>query len=130
MFKIVFEIESDSKRIIEKFSEALNGFKENKSLENIEATTSKIKKEKETIKDIESQVLEETKLDNDIPVATTPTYSSEDLTKMCIMASDLGLGVKVKELIRNKFEVMKVSEIPENKREEFATDLRELGVRI
>lgn len=66
----------------------------------------------------------------EVPKATTPTYTNEQLVEFCSQASQLGLGSKVKEIIRDGFGVHKVSDLPDEKREDFVNKLRELGVRI
>ncbi len=65
----------------------------------------------------------------DVPKATIPTYTDEQLRTVCAEASKLGIGPKVKDLINNTFGVKSVYEIPNDKREEFVNKLRELGVR-
>lgn len=72
----------------------------------------------------------ETPAATEVPKATTPSYSNEQLTEFCSQASQLGLGSKVKDLIRNEFGVQKVSDLAEGTREDFVNKLRELGVRI
>lgn len=65
----------------------------------------------------------------EVPKATLPTYTDEQLRTVCAEASKLGIGPKVKDLINNTFGVKSVYEIPNDKREEFVNKLRELGVR-
>ena len=65
----------------------------------------------------------------EVPKATIPTYTDEQLRTVCAEASKLGIGPKVKDLINNTFGVKSVYEIPNDKREEFVNKLRELGVR-
>ena len=65
----------------------------------------------------------------DVPKATIPTYTDEQLRTVCAEASKLGIGPKVKDIINNTFGVKSVYEIPNDKREEFVNKLRELGVR-
>ena len=65
----------------------------------------------------------------EVPKATVPTYTDEQLRTVCAEASKLGIGPKVKDLINDTFGVKSVYEIPNDKREEFVNKLRELGVR-
>lgn len=65
----------------------------------------------------------------EVPKATIPTYTDEQLRTVCAEASKLGIGPKVKDIINNTFGVKSVYEIPNYKREEFVNKLRELGVR-
>ncbi len=62
--------------------------------------------------------------------SSTPSYSDEALKKACADASQLGLGTQIKDLIRNKYGVIKVTELPDNTRNRFIEDLRALGVRV
>ncbi len=96
----------------------------------------------ETPTETETSTVEETKVEHEpgatdvlpvsdgVPKATTPAYTNEQLVEFCSQASQLGLGSKVKDLIRNEFGVQKVSDLAENIREDFVNKLRGLGVRI
>lgn len=148
--KIVFEIEEKSRSVINKFSEVLEKIadknstvdyilKNAKESANCEIVTRIINNEMSEPRDFEKEYEEqEEKIKEasvietpvEVPKAATPTYTNEQLTEFCSQASQLGLGSKVKDVIRNEFNVLKVSDLPNEKREDFVNKLRGLGVRI
>ena len=66
----------------------------------------------------------------EMPQAATPSFTLDQLRAGGVEASNLGKGSSVKDLLNNKYEVEKLNDLPAEKYNEFAEDLRSLGVRI
>lgn len=145
--KIVFEIEKESRKTIDKFSEVIGNLGEidkviqkvvkskeesNKveSGKDVQVESTQVKDEIENSENIETYETVELPNEETVPKTVTPAYTNEQLVEFCSQASQLGLGSKVKEIIRNGFGVQKVSDLASNVREDFVNKLRELGVRV
>lgn len=143
-FKVIIVMEEKTRECIERLTGVLeNGIKldSNVSVPQIkeESITQSISNPISDIKnwttgDVKEETPQTTPTPNvvpvpDVPKATIPTYTDEQLRTVCAEASKLGIGPKVKDIINNTFGVKSVYEIPNYKREEFVNKLRELGVR-
>ena len=152
--KVLFEIEKESRKVIENFSKALAGL-ENNLVQNIAASVAgKIKesekvetetktgdwqtndvkvepdkKEEAPVKNVETPKEEEPKK-AETPSEGTQGWSYEQLKAGCHEASTMNLGSKVAELIKGKYNLSKLTELDPKLYDAFANDLRELGVRI
>nr|DAS75958.1 MAG TPA: hypothetical protein [Bacteriophage sp.] len=152
--KVLFEIEKESRKVIENFSKALAGL-ENNPVQNIAVSVAgKIKepekveteiktgdwqtndvkvepekKEETPVKNVETPKEEEPKKAED-PATETQGWSYDQLKAGCHEASTMNLGSKVAELIKGKYNLSKLTELDPKLYDAFANDLRELGVRI
>lgn len=156
--KVLFEIEKESRKVIENFSKALTGL-ENNPVQNIAASvTGKIKESEKVETEIktgdwqtndikvEPEKKEETPVKNvetpketpkeeepkkaEAPATETQGWSYDQLKAGCHEASTMNLGSKVAELIKGKYNLSKLTELDPKLYDAFANDLRELGVRI
>lgn len=154
--KVLFEIEKESRKVIENFSKALTGL-ENNPVQNMAASVAgKIKEpEKVEIKTgdwqtndvkVEPEKKEETPVKNietpketpkeeepkkaEAPTAETQGWSYDQLKAGCHEASTMNLGSEVAKLIKGKYNLSKLTELDPKLYDAFANDLRELGVRI
>ncbi|MBF4806453.1 MAG: hypothetical protein HXM47_07665 [Pseudoleptotrichia goodfellowii] len=148
--KLVIEMEEKTRACIEKLTEALTT---GESVINIsspqivekttevvkKATKSKAKSKVEepvwTPQDtaITDEVQEEkpqAPVEAPTPQAATPSFTLDQLRAGGVEASNLGKGSSVKDLLNNKYKVEKLNDLPAEKYNEFAEDLRSLGVRI
>ena len=153
--KVLFEIEKESRKVIENFSKALTGL-ENNPVQNIAASVSgKIKesekvetetktgdwqtndvkvepekKEETPVKNVETPKEEEPKKAEAPAKEETQGWSYDQLKAGCHEASTMNLGSKVAELIKGKYNLSKLTELDPKLYDAFANDLRDLGVRI
>ena len=156
--KVLFEIEKESRKVIENFSKALTGLENNpvqniavsvagkvKETEKVETETKtgdwqtndvKVepeKKEESPVKNVETPKetpKEEEPKKAEAPTAETQGWSYDQLKAGCHEASTMNLGSKVAELIKGKYNLSKLTELDPKLYDAFANDLRELGVRI
>ena len=150
--KIMFEIEKNSRETLDKLSGALEKISKrdlipDAILKHINGGVINPKNHEEMYveqakKEVPASVVETSTVEHEpgatdmlpvsdeVPKATTPTYTDEQLAAACVEASRLGLGSQVRELIRGTYKVSKVSEIPDGLRDGFIGDLRGVGVRI
>lgn len=152
--KVLFEIEKESRKVIENFSKALTGL-ENNPVQNIAASVAgKIKepekveteiktgdwqtndvkvepekKEESPVKNVETPKEEEPKK-AETPSTETQGWSYDQLKAGCHEASTMNLGSEVAKLIKGKYNLSKLTELDPKLYDAFANDLRELGVRI
>lgn len=153
--KVLFEIEKESRKVIENFSKALTGL-ENNPVQNIAVSvagkvkeTEKVeteiktgdwqtndvkvepeKKEETPVKNVETPKEEEPKKTETPAKEETQGWSYDQLKAGCHEASTMNLGSKVAELIKGKYKLSKLTELDPKLYDAFANDLRELGVRI
>ena len=156
--KVLFEIEKESRKVIENFSKALTGL-ENNPVHNIAVSVAEKVKETEKVETetktgdwqtndvkVEPEKTEETPVKNvetpketpkeeepkkaETPATETQGWSYEQLKAGCHEASTMNLGSKVAELIKGKYKLSKLTELDPKLYDAFANDLRELGVRI
>nr|DAS26744.1 MAG TPA: hypothetical protein [Caudoviricetes sp.] len=156
--KVLFEIEKESRKVIENFSKALTGL-ENNPVQNIAVSVAEKVKETEKVETetktgdwqtndvkVEPEKTEETPVKNvetpketpkeeepkkaETPATETQGWSYEQLKAGCHEASTMNLGSKVAELIKGKYKLSKLTELDPKLYDAFANDLRELGVRI
>lgn len=148
--KVLFEIEKESRKVIENFSKALAGL-ENNPVQNIAVSVAgKIKEpEKVEIKTgdwqtndvkVEPEKKEETPQEEvqqekvskkaETPATETQGWSYDQLKAGCHEASTMNLGSEVAKLIKGKYNLSKLTELDPKLYDAFANDLRELGVRI
>lgn len=156
--KVLFEIEKESRKVIENFSKALTGL-ENNPVQNIAVSVAEKVKETEKVETetktgdwqtndvkVEPEKTEETPVKNvetpketpkeeepkkaETPATETQGWSYEQLKAGCHEASTMNLGSKVAELIKGKYNLSKLTELDPKLYDAFANDLRELGVRI
>lgn len=153
--KVLFEIEKESRKVIENFSKALAGL-ENNPVQNIAVSVAgKIKepekveteiktgdwqtndvkvepekKEETPVKNVETPKEEEPEKTEAPAKEETQGWSYDQLKAGCHEASTMNLGSKVAELIKGKYKLSKLTELDPKLYDAFANDLRELGVRI
>jgi hypothetical protein len=135
--KVLFEIEKESRKVIENFSKALTGL-ENNPVQNIAASvagkakeTQKVETETKTEETPQEEVQQEkVSKEAETPTAETQGWSYDQLKAGCHEASTMNLGSKVAELIKGKYKLSKLTELDPKLYDAFANDLRELGVRI
>ena len=152
--KVLFEIEKESRKVIENFSKALTGL-ENNSVQNIVVSvaekvketkkvetetktgdwqTNDVKVEPEKKEEIPAKKEETPKEEEpkkaEAPATETQGWSYDQLKAGCHEASTMDLGSKVAELIKGKYNLSKLTELDPKLYDAFANDLRELGVRI
>ena len=152
--KVLFEIEKESRKVIENFSKALTGLENNpvqniavsvagkvKETEKVETEiktgdwqTNDIKVEPEKKEEIpakkEETPKEKVSKEVETPSEGTQGWSYDQLKAGCHEASTMNLGSKVAELIKGKYNLSKLTELDPKLYDAFANDLRELGVRI
>ena len=154
--KVLFEIEKESRKVIENFSKALAGL-ENNPVQNIAASVAEKvknpekaetetetktgdwqtndvkaepeKKEETPVKNVETPKAEEPKK-AEAPATETQGWSYDQLKAGCHEASTMNLGSEVAKLIKGKYNLSKLTELDPKLYDAFANDLRELGVRI
>lgn len=146
--KVLFEIEKESRKVIENFSKALTGLENNpvqniavsvagkvKETEKVETETktgdwqtNDVKAEPEKTEETPQEVPNEEKTET--PAEGTQGWSYDQLKAGCHEASTMNLGSKVAELIKGKYNLSKLTELDPKLYDAFANDLRELGVRI
>lgn len=154
--KVLFEIEKESRKVIENFSKALAGL-ENNPVQNIAASVAEKvknpekaetetetktgdwqtndvkvepeKKEETPVKNVETPKEEEPKK-AESPATETQGWSYDQLKAGCHEASTMNLGSEVAKLIKGKYNLSKLTELDPKLYDAFANDLRELGVRI
>lgn len=152
--KVLFEIEKESRKVIENFSKALTGL-ENNSVQNIAVSvaekvketkkvetetktgdwqTNDVKVEPEKKEEIPAKKEETPKEEEpkkaEAPATETQGWSYDQLKAGCHEASTMNLGSKVAKLIKGKYNLSKLTELDPKLYDAFANDLRELGVRI
>lgn len=158
--KVLFEIEKESRKVIENFSKALTGL-ENNPVQNIAVSVAGKVKETEKVETeteiktgdwqtndvkIEPEKKEETPVKNvetpketpkeeepkkaEAPATETQGWSYDQLKAGCHEASTMNLGSEVAKLIKGKYNLSKLTELDPKLYDAFANDLRELGVRI
>ena len=150
--KVLFEIEKESRKVIENFSKALTGL-ENNPVQNIAASVAGKIKESEKVEtetktgdwqtnDVkaEPEKTEETPQEEtpkeeepkkaEAPATETQGWSYDQLKAGCHEASTMNLGSEVAKLIKWKYNLSKLTELDPKLYDAFANDLRELGVRI
>jgi hypothetical protein len=152
--KVLFEIEKESRKVIENFSKALTGLENNpvqsiavsvagkvKETEKVETETktgdwqtNDVKVEPEKKEEIPAKKEETPKEEEpkkaEAPATETQGWSYDQLKAGCREASTMNLGSKVAELIKGKYKLSKLTELDPKLYDAFANDLRELGVRI
>jgi hypothetical protein len=152
--KVLFEIEKESRKVIENFSKALTGLENNpvqniavsvagkvKETEKVETETktgdwqtNDVKVEPEKKEEIPAKKEETPKEEEpkkaEAPATETQGWSYDQLKAGCHEASTMNLGSKVAELIKGKYNLSKLTELDPKLYDAFANDLRELGVRI
>lgn len=147
--KVLFEIEKESRKVIENFSKALTGLSSNVPVQNIVTSvaekvkepkkveteakigdwqTNDVKTKPEKKEEIPQEVPKEEKAET--PAEETQGWSYDQLKAGCHEASTMNLGSKVAELIKWKYNLSKLTELDPKLYDAFANDLRELGVRI
>ena len=148
--KVLFEIEKESRKVIENFSKALAGL-ENNPVQNIAVSvagkvkepekaetktgdwqTNDVKVEPEKTEETPQEEVQQEKVSKEAetPTAETQGWSYDQLKAGCHEASTMNLGSKVAELIKGKYKLSKLTELDPKLYDAFANDLRELGVRI
>ena len=150
--KVLFEIEKESRKVIENFSKALAGL-ENNPVQNIAASvaekvknpekvetetktgdwqTNDVKAEPEKTEETPQEEVQQEKVSKEVetPAEGTQGWSYDQLKAGCHEASTMNLGSKVAELIKGKYNLSKLTELDPKLYDAFANDLRELGVRI
>lgn len=152
--KVLFEIEKESRKVIENFSKALTGL-ENNPVQNIAASVAgkaketqkvetetktgdwqtndvKVEPEKTPQEEVQQEKVQQEKVSKEAetPTAETQGWSYDQLKAGCHEASTMNLGSKVAELIKGKYKLSKLTELDPKLYDAFANDLRELGVRI
>ena len=152
--KVLFEIEKESRKVIENFSKALTGL-ENNSVQNIAVSvaekvketkkvetetktgdwqTNDVKVEPEKKEEIPAKKEETPKEEEpkkaEAPATETQGWSYDQLKAGCHEASTMNLGSEVAKLIKGKYNLSKLTELDPKLYDAFANDLRELGVRI
>lgn len=152
--KVLFEIEKESRKVIENFSKALAGL-ENNPVQNIAVSVAGKIKEPEKVETeiktgdwqtndvkVEPEKKEETPVKNvetpkeeepkkaETPSTETQGWSYDQLKAGCHEASTMNLGSEVAKLIKGKYNLSKLTELDPKLYDAFANDLRELGVRI
>lgn len=150
--KVLFEIEKESRKVIENFSKALAGL-ENNPVQNIAASvagkikepekveiktgdwqTNDVKVEPEKKEEIPAKKEETPKEEEpkkaEAPATETQGWSYDQLKAGCHEASTMNLGSEVAKLIKGKYNLSKLTELDPKLYDAFANDLRELGVRI
>ena len=154
--KVLFEIEEESKKVIENFSKALSVLGSTAPVQNVVSSVSeKVKKpekaetetktgdwqtndvktkpeKKEEIPAKKEETPQEVPKEGktETPATETQGWSYEQLKAGCHEASTMNLGSKVAELIKGKYNLSKLTELDPKLYDAFANDLRELGVRI
>lgn len=152
--KVLFEIEKESRKVIENFSKALTGLENNpvqniavsvagkvKETEKVETEiktgdwqTNDIKVEPEKKEEIPAKKEETPKEEEpkkaEAPATETQGWSYDQLKAGCHEASTMNLGSEVAKLIKGKYNLSKLTELDPKLYDAFANDLRELGVRI
>ena len=150
--KVLFEIEKESRKVIENFSKALTGLENNlvqniavsvagkaKETEKVETETktgdwqtNDVKAEPEKTEETPQEEVQQEKVSKEAetPTAETQGWSYDQLKAGCHEASTMNLGSKVAELIKGKYKLSKLTELDPKLYDAFANDLRELGVRI
>ena len=150
--KVLFEIEKESRKVIENFSKALAGL-ENNPVQNIAVSvagkaketqkvetetktgdwqTNNVKAEPEKTEETPQEEVQQEKVSKEVetPAEGTQGWSYDQLKAGCHEASTMNLGSKVAELIKGKYNLSKLTELDPKLYDAFANDLRELGVRI
>lgn len=152
--KVLFEIEKESRKVIENFSKALTGLEKNpvqniavsvagkvKETEKVETETktgdwqtNDVKVEPEKKEEIPAKKEETPKEEEpkkaEAPATETQGWSYDQLKAGCHEASTMNLGSEVAKLIKGKYNLSKLTELDPKLYDAFANDLRELGVRI
>ena len=150
--KVLFEIEKESRKVIENFSKALAGLGNNpvqsiavsvagkiKEPEKVETEikigdwqTNDVKAEPEKTEETPQEEVQQEKVSKEVetPSEGTQGWSYDQLKAGCHEASTMNLGSKVAELIKGKYNLSKLTELDPKLYDAFANDLRELGVRI
>lgn len=64
-----------------------------------------------------------------VPVASTPSYTFDDLARAAAQLMDAGKRQQLLDLL-NKFEIQSMQQLPKEGYGEFATALRQIGARI
>lgn len=150
--KVLFEIEKESRKVIENFSKALTGLENNpvqsiavsvagkaKETEKVETETktgdwqtNDVKAEPEKTEETPQEEVQQEKVSKEVetPSGGTQGWSYDQLKAGCHEASTMNLGSKVAELIKGKYNLSKLTELDPKLYDAFANDLRELGVRI
>lgn len=151
--KVLFEIEEESKKVIENFSKALTGLSSTAPVQNIVSSVSEkvkkpekveietktgdwqtndVKAEPEKTEETPQEEVQQEKVSKEAetPTAETQGWSYDQLKAGCHEASTMNLGSKVAELIKGKYKLSKLTELDPKLYDAFANDLRELGVRI
>ena len=154
--KVLFEIEKESRKVIENFSKALAGL-ENNPVQNIAASVAEKvknpekaetetetktgdwqtndvkaepeKKEETPVKNVETPKAEEPKK-AEAPATETQGWSYDQLKAGCHEASTMNLGSEVAKLIKGKYNLSKLTELDPKLYDAFANDLRELEMII
>ena len=85
------------------------------------------KKPKEEAKTVETEA---PKKEENVPAAAVPTLTLEQLRAGCAEMSRLGKGAELRNLIREVYKIPKLDDLDPKNYENFADNLRELGVRI
>ena len=150
--KVLFEIEKESRKVIENFSKALAGLENNpvqsiavsvagkaKETQKVETETktgdwqtNDVKAEPEKTEETpqEETPKEEEPKKAEAPATETQGWSYDQLKAGCHEASTMNLGSEVAKLIKGKYNLSKLTELDPKLYDAFANDLRELGVRI
>lgn len=150
--KVLFEIEKESRKVIENFSKALTGLKNNlvqniavsvagkiKEPEKVESEiktgdwqTNDVKVEPEKTEETPQEEVQQEKVSKEVetPAEGTQGWSYDQLKAGCHEASTMNLGSEVAKLIKGKYNLSKLTELDPKLYDAFANDLRELGVRI
>ena len=152
--KVLFEIEKESRKVIENFSKALTGLENNpvqsiavsvagkaKETEKVETEiktgdwqTNDVKVEPDKKEEIPAKKEETPKEEEpkkaETPATETQGWSYDQLKAGCHEASTMNLGSEVAKLIKGKYNLSKLTELDPKLYDAFANDLRELGVRI
>ena len=150
--KVLFEIEKESRKVIENFSKALTGLENNpvqniavsvagkvKETEKVETETKTgdwqtkdVKAEPEKTEETPQEEVQQEKVSKEVetPAEGTQGWSYDQLKAGCHEASTMNLGSNVAELIKGKYNLSKLTELDPKLYDAFANDLRELGVRI
>lgn len=150
--KVLFEIEKESRKVIENFSKALTGLENNpvqniavsvagkvKETEKVETETktgdwqtNDVKAEPEKTEETPQEEVQQEKVSKEVetPAEGTQGWSYDQLKAGCHEASTMNLGSEVAKLIKGKYNLSKLTELDPKLYDAFANDLRELGVRI
>lgn len=79
---------------------------------------------------VESPAIVEVEEKAETPIVNAPMYKLEQLREGCVEGARLNKAVEIKSLLNEKYKIAKLDELPESQFENFAQDLRDLGVRI